>query len=153
MNPDFVDFLSALLASGARFLVVGAHALAVHGVPRATGDIDIWIDRTPKNVQRVWRAMADFGVPATALGVHAADLEAPDTVVQIGLPPRRIDLLTDVTGLEFEASWAARVVHVIDALEVPFISRDDLVRNKRAAGRFKDLGDIEALGEDPTIPG
>ena len=149
MNADFVDFLAALLAAEARFLVVGAHALAVHGVPRATGDIDIWIDRSPPNVALVWRAMAAVGVPAAAMGVRPADLEACDTVIQIGLPPRRIGVLTDVTGLAFDTAWDARVVHSIDALDVPFIGREDLVRNKRATGRYKDLGDIEALGENP----
>lgn len=153
MNPDFVDFLAALLLAEARFLVVGAHALAVHGVPRATGDIDIWIDRSPPNVALVWRAMADFGVPAAAPGVQRSDLEAPDTVIQIGLPPRRIDVLTDVTGLVFEPAWESRVVHRIGALDVPFLGREDLVRNKRATGRYKDLGDIEALGEDPRAEG
>ena len=98
VNPDFVDFLAALLATEARFLVVGAHALAVHGVPRATGDIDIWIDRSPPNAARVWLDMSGFGVP-TALSVRRADLEVPDMVIQIGLPPRRIDVLTDVTAL------------------------------------------------------
>ena len=149
MNPDFVDFLAALLAAGARFLVVGAHALAVHGVPRATGDIDVWIDRSPENAARVWRALDAFGAPAAALGVRTADLETPDVVVQIGLPPRRIDVLTGVTGLEFDAAWASRVVHRVGELEVPFLGRDALVRNKRASGRYKDLGDLEALGEDP----
>lgn len=149
VNPDFVDFLAALLAAKARFLVVGAHALAAHGVPRATGDIDIWIDRSPPNVAFVWRALQTFGAPTAAMGVRLADLEAPDTVIQIGLPPRRIDVLTDVTGLVFDVAWNARVVLRIDALDVPFLGRDDLIRNKRATGRYKDLGDIEALGEDP----
>lgn len=149
MNPDFYDFLAALLAEEARFLVVGAHALAVHGVPRATGDIDIWIDRTPANVAGVWRALAAFGAPTGALGVQATDLQVPDMVVQIGLPPRRIDLLTGVTGLEFDQAWSTRVVHRVGDLDVPFLGRDALVRNKRATGRYKDLGDLEALGEDP----
>ena len=102
---------------------------------------------------RVWRTISTFGVPAAALGVQPSDLEAPETVTQIGPPPRRIDVLTDVTGLTFAPAWAARLVHSIDALDVPFISRDDLVRNKRATGRYKDLGDIEALGEDPDGAG
>jgi hypothetical protein len=149
VNPDFIDFLVALLAADARFLVVGAHALAVHGLPRATGDIDVWIDRTPENAARVWRALADFGAPVATLGVTMSDLEAPNMVIQIGLPPRRIDVLTDVTGLQFEDAWASRVVHHIGELAVPFLGREALIRNKRAAGRYKDLGDIEALGEDP----
>jgi hypothetical protein len=149
VNPDFVDFLAALLAAEARFLVVGAHALAVHGVPRATGDIDVWIDRASENTARVWRALDAFGAPAAALGVRPADLETPDMVVQIGLPPRRIDVLTGVTGLAFDEAWDGRVVHRVGELEVPFLGRDALVRNKRASGRYKDLGDLEALGEDP----
>lgn len=149
VNPDFVDFLAALLAAEARFLVVGAHALAVHGIPRATGDIDVWIDRTPENAARVWNALTNFGVPAAALGVQVSDLEIPDMVVQVGLPPRRIDVLTGVTGLEFEDAWAGRVVHHVGAQAVPFLGREALIRNKRAAGRYKDLGDLEALGEDP----
>lgn len=150
MNPDFIDFLTALIASDARFIVVGAHALAAHGLPRATGDIDVWIDRTPENAMRVWRALTEFGAPTTALGLTPADLEVPETVVQIGLAPRRIDLLTDVTGLSFDHAWRERVVHQIGLLEIPFLGRDDLVRNKRATGRYKDLGDLEALGEDPN---
>ncbi len=143
MNPDFADFLAA----EARFVVAGAHALAVHGVPRATGDIDVWIDRSPGNVARVWQALEAFGAPAAALGVSRADLETPDLVIQIGLPPRRIDVLTGVSGLEFDEAWPDRVVHRIDQLDVPFLGRAALVRNKRASGRFKDLGDLEALGE------
>ncbi len=149
MNPDFRDFLAALLAAEARFLVVGAHALAVHGVPRATGDIDVWIDRTPENVGRVWSALTAFGAPATALGLRPSDLEAEDVVIQLGLPPRRIDLLTGASGLAFDDAWADRVIHRVDELDVPFLGRAALVRNKRASGRFKDLGDLEALGEDP----
>lgn len=149
MNPDFIDFLSALLAEEARFLVVGAHALAVHGVPRATGDIDLWIDRSPDNAARVIRALAAFGAPTEALGVKPGDLEAPDLVIQIGLPPRRIDVLTGVSGLEFEEAWSGRVLHPVDGLTVPFLGREALIRNKRSSGRFKDLGDLESLGEDP----
>lgn len=149
MNPDFIDFLTALIAADARFIVVGAHALAAHGLPRATGDIDVWIDRTSENATRVWQALTDFGAPATALGLTPADLVVAEAVVQIGLAPRRIDILTDVTGLSFDQAWKERVVHQIGVLAIPFLGRDDLVRNKRATGRYKDLGDLEALGEDP----
>lgn len=149
MNPDFVDFLTALIAADARFIIVGAHALAAHGLPRATGDIDVWIDRTPENASRVWQALIEFGAPAAALGLTPADLVVPETVMQIGLAPRRIDILTDVTGLNFDRAWSERVVHQVGLLAIPFLGRDDLVRNKRATGRYKDLGDLEALGEDP----
>ena len=106
MNEDFIDLLRVLLIEKARFLIVGAHALAAHGVPRATGDIDIWIEAEGANADRVFRALARFGAPLRALGISASDLAAPDSVVQIGLPPRRIDVLTGVTGVDFKSAWA-----------------------------------------------
>src|SRR6185369_14866762 len=99
--------LSALSGAGADFLVVGAHALAVHGHPRATGDLDIWVRATPENAQRVWGALASFGVPLADLVI--ADLSAPGIVFQMGLPPSRIDILTDITGVTFEDAWPRRV--------------------------------------------
>jgi hypothetical protein len=147
LNEDFRDILAALLEAGARFLVVGAHAMAVHGVPRATGDIDLWVSTEPENVERVWRALLGFGAPVEALGLSREDLTSRDQVVQIGLPPRRIDLLTSVSGVEFDEAWADRVTHTVGLLAVPFIGRDALIRNKRASGRAKDLADVEALGE------
>ena len=147
MNEDLVDILAALLAEDARFLIAGAHALAVHGVPRATGDLDIWIDRDPSNVERVWRALVAFGAPVESLDVSIADLRQPGIVVQIGLPPRRIDLLTDLTGVRFEDAWPDRVVHTVEGIRMPFLGRRSLIQNKRATGRLKDLADLEALGE------
>jgi hypothetical protein len=150
VNEDFRDLLAALLAEGARFLVVGAYALAVHGVPRATGDLDIWIDRDPANAERVWAALLRFGAPLDALEIRRETLETPGMVVQLGVPPRRIDLLTEISGVEFEEAWRARVENSVAALAVPFLGRRDLLRNKRASGRAKDLADLEVLGgEDP----
>lgn len=147
MNEDFRDLLAALLEAGARFLVVGAHAMAVHGVPRATGDLDVWIETDSDNTNRVWAALLRFGAPMTDVGVTREDLERPDQVIQIGLPPRRIDILTSITGVEFENAWADRVTHDVAGLAVPFLGRAALVRNKRATGRAKDRADLEALGE------
>lgn len=146
MNEDFRDILALLIEEGARFLVVGAHALAVHGVPRATGDLDVWIARDPANVERTWRALLRFGAPVEALGVSKSDLATPGHVIQIGLPPRRIDLLTEISGVDFEAAWSSRVSSRAGDLDVPFLGRDQLVANKRAMGRLKDLADLEALG-------
>jgi hypothetical protein len=129
-------------------MVVGAHALAVHGVPRATGDIDIWIRADAQNAARVWRALLRFGAPVEALELAAADLATPGMVVQLGLPPRRIDLLTQLSGLDFEDASSTRVVHRVERLDVPFIGREALIRNKLATGRLKDLADVEALGQD-----
>lgn len=148
MNDDFRDLLAALLAAGARFLVVGAHALAVHGVPRATGDLDVWIAADPDNARRVHGALVAFGAPVVAMGVTREDFIRPDQVVQIGLPPRRIDVLTAISGVLFEEAWPERVTHDVQGLAVPFIGRAALVKNKRAAGRAKDVADLEALGAD-----
>jgi hypothetical protein len=150
VNQDFIDLLRLLLDAGAGFLVVGAHAMAVHGVPRATGDLDIWVDPAPANSERVWRALLDFGAPVREMGVAREDLETPGVVVQIGQPPRRIDLLTRVSGLSFAEAWPSRAIHSIEGLEVPFIGRDDLVRNKRASGRPKDLVDLDVLQKRPS---
>lgn len=137
--------MQALLDAGARFLVVGAHAMAVHGVPRATGDLDVWISPDHANSERVWQALLAFGAPVGELGVSRADLETPGMVIQVGIPPRRIDLLTEASGLLFEEAWRNRATHRVDSLDVPFLSRLDLVLNKRATGRAKDLADLDVL--------
>ena len=150
MNDDWHDLLIALLDVDARFLVVDAHALAVHGVPRGTQDLDVWIDPDPANVERVWRALAEFGSALEQLGVTRDDLHRVDVVVQIGLPPNRIDLLTSISGgPDFGMAWDGRVEIDVRGRTVPFPGRDALIRNKRASGRRKDLADVEALGEDP----
>lgn len=145
MNQDFLDLLRLLLGAGARFLVVGAHAMAVHGVPRATGDLDIWVDPEPANAERAWRALLEFGAPVREMGVAREDLETPGVVVQIGQPPRRIDVLTGISGVGFAEAWPNRAEHAIGGLAVPFLGRDDLVRNKRATRRPKDLADLDVL--------
>lgn len=143
MNRDFIEMLSALCGEGAEFLLVGAYALAVHGHPRATGDLDLWVRPDPGNAARVLQALRRFGAPLENLG--AADLARPDTVVQIGVQPVRIDLLTAIDGVEFAEAWSARVTARIEGLEVPVIGRQHLIRNKRATGRTRDLADAEAL--------
>jgi hypothetical protein len=149
MNEDFLDLLRSLLTASARFLIVGAHALAVHGIPRATGDLDVWIEPTKENASRVWAALIAFGAPVTSLDITDATLAEQDVVIQIGVPPRRIDLLTSVSGLDFATAWDTRLVSTVAQLSLPFISREALIANKRATGRLKDLADLEALGESP----
>ena len=145
MVEDFRDVLAELRRAEARFLVVGAHALAAHGVPRATVDLDVWIDPSPENVSRVWAALAAFGAPLSALEITEADLTRPDTVVQLGLPPWRIDILTGISGVTFGEAWPERIEADFEDVLVPFIGRAAFVRNKRASGRLKDLVDIESL--------
>lgn len=145
MNPDFVAVLQELSAADARFLVVGAYALAHHARPRATGDLDIWVDPTPDNAARVMTALRAFGAPLTDLTVD--DLTRADIVYQIGVVPRRIDILTTCTGLEFADAWNDRIEGRIGSVACPFLSRSALIANKRAVGRPRDLADLEALGE------
>jgi len=143
MNPDFVEMLSELSASGAEFLVVGAHALAAHGYPRATGDLDIWVRADTENAPRVLEALRRFGAPLFDLSVE--DLARPGTVFQIGTAPARIDILTGVSGLTFEQAWPRRTSVRLGGLSVGVIGREDLIRNKRATGRPQDLVDADNL--------
>jgi hypothetical protein len=143
MNPDFIDLLREFIAADVRFLIVGAYALAVHGRPRVTGALDVWVDPIPENASRVVRALAKFGAPMAE--ISAADFARPGTTYQIGVPPGRIDILTEVTGLTFEEAWADRLRRPFGDIDVDFIGRMSFIRNKRATGRPKDLGDIEGM--------
>jgi hypothetical protein len=143
MNPDFVDLLRAFADANVRFLIVGAYALAVHGRPRATGDLDIWIDATPENAPRVMEALSAFGAPLAE--IREADFVRPGVVYQMGVPPGRIDILTELTGLTFEQAWPSRIRRPFGEIEVDFIDRTSFLRNKRATGRLKDLSDIEGM--------
>jgi hypothetical protein len=143
MNPDFVDLLRAFIAADVRFLVVGAYALAIHGRPRATGDLDVWIEPAPANASRVVRALAQFGAPLA--DISEADFSTPGVTYQIGVPPGRIDVLTELTGLTFDEAWADRLRRPFGDVDVDFIGRASFIRNKRATGRPKDLGDIAGM--------
>ena len=143
MNADFVDLLRAFAAADVRFLVVGAYALALHGRPRATGDLGLWIDANPDNAARVMRALAEFGAPLSQ--ISEADFAKPGITYQIGVPPGRIDILTELTGLAFTEAWPDRLRRPFGDIDVDFIGRAAFIRNKRATGRAKDLGDIEGL--------
>ena len=147
MNDDFLDILTALLEREAEFVVVGAHALAIHGAARATGDIDIFVRPSPENAHLVYRALEDFGAPLSAHGLSKDLLAKAGTVYQIGLPPRRIDILTQIDGVGFDEAWKTRVHHQTGHLTIPFLGREELVRNKRAAARPKDLLDLALLEE------
>ena len=143
MNPDFRDLLRALSDAGARFLVVGAYAVSFHSEPRATGDLDLWVDPTRDNAARVYRALASFGAPLTELS--ESDLSTPDVVFQIGIAPRRIDIMTSITGVDFEDAWPARTDATYGGVSFPIIGIDALMRNKQALGRPKDLVDLDLL--------
>jgi hypothetical protein len=155
LNEDYKDMLQALAAEKASFLLVGAYALAAHGYPRATMDIDIWVMPSPGNADAVLRAIRRFGAPLHDL--TKADLEKEGTVFQIGVAPRRIDIITAVSGLNFEQASSRATTVEIEGLAVRIPSIADLIRNKRASGRTKDIADAEALEEltstEPSVPG
>ena len=142
-NRDYKDLLSCFIAAEVRFLLVGGYALAFHGHVRATKDIDVWVEPTPDNGQRVWTALANFGAPLDRLS--PADFADSRTVVQIGVSLRRIDIVCGATGLRFEEAWSRRQTFVLEQLEVPVLGLDDLITNKRHAARLQDLADVEAL--------
>jgi len=143
MNRDFLDMLLALRGAGADYLVVGAHAVAVHARPRATGDLDIWVRPTPENARRVWKALEDFGAPLEQL--RPDDLVSDDLVFQIGVAPGRIDILTNIGSVEFEEAWGNRVSVDLEGLSIPIIGRQELIRAKKETGRPRDLADVAEL--------
>lgn len=145
MIGDFRDLLTELRDAGVRFLVVGAHALAAHGVPRVTGDLDLWVEPTEGNADRVWTALGEFGAPLAALGIRQADFVRPEQVIQIGLPPYRVDLMTSISGVTFAEAWDDQLAGELFGVPVAFLGRVTFLRNKRASGRPKDLEDIRSL--------
>ena len=146
LNRDFKEFVESLASSDVRFLIVGGYALAAHGHPRYTKDLDVWIAIDGENRQRVVDALEAFGFGS--LGLSEADFAEPGFVIQLGQPPARIDLLTSLTGVDFETCWAKRHTVDVRGLDVPFIDLEDLKTNKLALGRHQDLADLEALGGD-----
>jgi hypothetical protein len=147
LNRDFKEFIQSCNAAGVEYLLVGGYALAAHGHPRYTGDIDFWVSPAAQNIDRVLLALQSFGF--ASLGLQAADF-ADNTVIQLGHPPRRIDLMTAIDGVDFAACWMRRSNLMLDGMSLPLISLEDFKTNKRAAGRLKDLADLQAL--DPANP-
>lgn len=145
MNPDFRDILELLIQEKVEFLIVGAHALAVHGVARATGDIDIFVNPNFENSTRIFNALGAFGAPLQAHGIHSKTFSKKGVIYQMGLPPHRIDILSAIDGVEFSQAWRGRVLKKTAGLSLPFLGRKDLIQNKKMAARPKDLADIALL--------
>ena len=144
LPEDWRAFIESLNLNGVEYLVVGAVALAHHGFPRYTGDLDVLVRNSPENSTKLESALADFGF--ASLGVKAADFVDPYRVIQLGVPPARIDLLTSITGVTFDEAWSSRVEATLGETLVNFIGREALILNKKMTGRTKDQADIEALG-------
>ena len=143
LNADFKEIISAFNSANVEYMVVGAYAVAAHGIPRATGDIDLWVRPSGSNAERVWRALSEFGAPLDRFTV--GDFTAPDTIVQFGVVPNRIDILTSIEAVEFEDAWPERLQVTMDGIEMNVVGRNHLLRNKRAVGRPQDIADAERL--------
>ncbi|MFT7620819.1 MAG: hypothetical protein ACI97A_004477 [Planctomycetota bacterium] len=147
VQPDFKELLALFNKHDVDFLVVGGYALAFHGAPRFTGDIDLLVRPEIDNAKRIVLALEEFGFGS--IGLNETDFTKPDHVIQLGKPPVRIDILTSISGLTWEQASKNRVAGNYGGAAVSFIGRVEFIANKRATGRMKDLADIEALGEPP----
>lgn len=143
INQDFSDLFAALNANKVEYLVVGAHALAAHGHVRATKDIDVWVRASLPNAPKIMAALAAFGAPLDS--VSEKDFSESGLIFQIGVAPVRIDILTEVDGLEFGEAWSNRIETKFGDQDCYVLSKQDLIKNKRASGRTQDLADIERL--------
>jgi hypothetical protein len=145
LNPDFKEFIGSLNDNGVRYLVVGGFAVALHGYPRYTKDIDLWIEPVPDNAAKIVKALDQFGFGA--LDLKAADFIEPDTIIQLGYPPNRIDLITTLPGINFGECYPAHITADMDGVMVSFIDLENLRKNELASGRAQDLADLENLSE------
>lgn len=143
LDRNFADFLRSLNARGVEYLVVGGYAVGYHGFVRATGDLDVFVRSSPQNAESLLAAFKDFGFDVPEL-TPAVFLE-PGKIVRIGVPPLRLEVMNEISGVTFDDCFGKRAEEVIDGLRVCFIDRESLLLNKRAAGRPKDLADVEAL--------
>lgn len=147
VSKDFEELLASLSVREVRALIVGGYAFAFHAKPRYTKDIDIWVEPTPENVERLLQALEDFGFGS--LGLTVDDFTEPGQFVQLGYPPNRIDLLTAIEGVSFEEAWAGRVEDFFGKEKVAFLGKEELIRNKKATGRPQDLADLAVLQPKP----
>jgi len=143
LPPDFADFLKLLSSHRVEFLLIGGYAVGIHGYPRGTADLDVWIASTPVNAQRIVDALRDFGFNTPEL--NPSLFLDPDKVVRLGVPPLRIDILTTIAGVSFDDCFGRRDVVSVGDVQVPVISLPDLKANKQATGRSQDLADVEHL--------
>jgi predicted nucleotidyltransferase len=145
LSQDFREFIQSLNDNHVRYLVIGGYAVALHGYPRYTKDMDVWVEMSPENAARMVEALEQFGFGS--LGLQAADFLTPDQVVQLGYPPNRIDIITTPPGVDFESCYASRVEVEVDEVRVNFIDLENLKESKKASGRLQDLADLENLGQ------
>ncbi|HAO19699.1 MAG TPA: hypothetical protein DCQ37_03905 [Desulfobacteraceae bacterium] len=143
LNQDFKEFVQSLNENNVRYLIVGGYAVAAHGHPRYTKDLDIWIEMTPENAVLLVKAIEQFGFGS--LNLQVTDFLVPDQIIQLGYPPNRIDLLSTLKGVNFEECYKSKAEMTINDVKVNFIDLTNLKKNKQATGRFQDLADLENL--------
>lgn len=143
INKDFREFIQLLNEHKVRYLVIGGYAVAFHGYPRYTKDIDIWVWLDKENAEQLIKVLNDFGFGS--LDLKAKDFLNPDQIVQLGYPPNRIDIVTEINGVEFETCYSSKIEVSIEGTLINFIDLDNLKKNKRATGRYQDLADLEHL--------
>ncbi len=143
LNQDFKEFIQLLNDNQVKYLVIGGYAVAVHGYPRYTKDIDVWIEMSLENAEKLMVALTEFGFGS--LGLTTEDFQTSDQIIQLGYPPNRIDLITTPDGIDFETCYQAKIEVIIDNIPVNFIDLDNLRKNKQASGRLQDLADLENL--------
>ena len=146
VQNDFKELLELFNKHRVEYLIVGGYAIAFHGAPRYTGDIDILVKAEHRNAEKIISALDDFGFGS--LGLQPADFEKPGMIVQLGVAPVRIDIVTSITGVSWESAYSNRVKGIYGDIAVDYLGREEMIANKRAIGRKKDLTDIEAIGED-----
>jgi len=147
LNEDYKEILQIFLKNRVKFLVVGAYAMAAHGYPRATGDIDIWVEASAQNSKRIYKSLLDFG--ADIKDINERTFEAKEIIFQIGVAPRRIDIITYIDGVDFPTAYEEKQLILLEDMEIPFLSRENLIKNKEATGRLKDKADAFSLKNVP----
>ncbi|MCK4909642.1 MAG: nucleotidyltransferase [Planctomycetes bacterium] len=149
LNEDYKEMLQRLLNNKVKFLVVGAYAMGAYGYPRATGDIDVWVETSPENSEKIYRSLSEFNAPLSEATIKTFCEKG--IIFQIGVPPRRIDIITGIDGVDFKQAYQARQNIEIEGIEIPFLSKEDLIKNKESTGRDKDKLDAKNLRKKPLI--
>jgi len=143
LNEDYKEMLQILLNNKVKFLIVGAYAMGAHGYPRATGDFDIWVEANPENSQKIYNSLSQFGSPL--FNITQETFAKKGIIFQIGVPPRRIDIITHIDGVEFKTAYKTKKIIRLENLSIPFLSKTNLIKNKQSTGREKDKIDVKYL--------
>lgn len=149
LNEDYKEILQILLNNKAKFLIVGAYAMGAHGYPRATGDFDIWVETSPENSKKIYKSLSEFGAPVSDITENT--FTENKIIFQIGVTPRRIDIITHIDGVIFEEAYETKESIEIEGLQVPFLSKENLIKNKQSTDREKDKLDADYLKKDRKV--